>query len=194
MKGARVFRALLLAAPLLASPALAKTGCTRGAVFGLDPQGSNNLAVRAAPGGALGVAAEIDQLYTGDVVCLYPRVGSWFHVSYDRNGDGRAIARSSVEGATHEGWVWYSYIAIVQTPAPSYAPPSYAPPVYAPAPSLPRYLQLIDGGNSLYAPIMLGDIPINALVDTGATHLSITELLAEQLLQSGRLRQDPTRL
>jgi clan AA aspartic protease (TIGR02281 family) len=179
---------LALALPLAFSPPASAFHCTHGAVAGLDPQRDNFLSVRRAPGSALWVAAEIDQLYTGDVVCLYERVGNWFHVSYQRNGDGRAIAQGLASEGKSEGWVWYSYIAIVQTPAPSYAPPSYAPPVYvppAPAPSLPCYLQLIDGGNALYANVSLGSVQINMLVDTGATDMSVSESLADQLLRSG---------
>jgi gag-polyprotein putative aspartyl protease len=185
MKSVSVFRALLLAAPLLASPALAESGggCWLGAVVGLDPNGDNFLSVRRAPNGAAGLASEKDRLHKGDTADVCQQVGRWLYVTYKRGG-GR-----------FDGWVFSRYIA----PAPqTYAPaPAYVPSVYvAPAPayvppSLPPYLQLIDGGNTLYAPIMLGDIPINAMVDTGATHLSITESLADQLLQTGQAAPGP---
>jgi gag-polyprotein putative aspartyl protease len=178
--------------PAKAESAGSGASCFPGAVVGLDPHGDNNLSVRRAPNGPSGLASEKDELFTGDTVSVCDRVGNWLFVTYNR--DGRRFS----------GWVFSRYIAPTQSyaappPAPTYAPsaPAYVPPVYAPpAPSYapPRptnYLQLTDRGDGLYASIMIGNIPTTVLIDTGSTHLAITESLADRLLQSGQAMPGP---
>jgi len=68
----------------------------------LDPHGDNNLSVRSSPR----AGHEIDELFTGDVVCDSGRNGAWVHVQYIR--DGRGIT----------GWAYSGYLRAV-TAAPA---------------------------------------------------------------------------
>jgi hypothetical protein len=70
-----------------------------GRVVGLDPYGDNNLSVRTGPYGPRGLANEIDELFTGDNVCVWFHDGAWLHISYER--DGRMFT----------GWVHSRYVA-----------------------------------------------------------------------------------
>ena len=72
-----------------------------GYVTGLDPQGDNNLSVRDAPNSPKGLAHQIDELFTGDSVCIAGSDGTWFRVQYIRFG----IAKT--------GWVHSHYIRLV---------------------------------------------------------------------------------
>lgn len=70
----------------------------------LDPHGDNNLSVRSAPRGG----KEIDELFTGDLVCGSSRSGAWVHVQYIR--DGRGVT----------GWAYSGYLrAVTANPDPS---------------------------------------------------------------------------
>jgi hypothetical protein len=50
----------------------------------LDPRGDNYLSVLRNPA----ARPEIDELFTGDVVCALNRSGAWVHVQYTRDGRG----------------------------------------------------------------------------------------------------------
>lgn len=70
----------------------------------LDPHGDNFLSVLSSPG----KGHEIDELFTGDVVCASRRSGNWVHVQYVR--DGRGIT----------GWAYSGYLrAVTAAAAPS---------------------------------------------------------------------------
>ena len=68
-----------------------------GSIVGLNPHGDNNLSVHAAPY-PRDTRDEIDELFTGDSVCIIGRDGSWDHVQYIRDGRLRT------------GWSSSSYI------------------------------------------------------------------------------------
>ena len=71
-------------------------------VRGLD---HDNLSVRRSAHWIRGTNAdnEIDELFTGDSVCAFGRVGAWVHVSYVRSGN---IAIT--------GWANYRYLGAEQ--------------------------------------------------------------------------------
>lgn len=71
-----------------------------GYVTGLDPQGDNNLSVRDAPHTPKGLGHEIDELFTGDSVCIADSDGPWFRVQYIRSGTAKT------------GWVHNHYIRL----------------------------------------------------------------------------------
>jgi hypothetical protein len=71
-----------------------------GEVYHLDPNGDNNLSVRQSPSGRAGLAYEIDELYTGQEVCVTGIQGKWAHVFYIKNGD------------IGQGWVHSGYISV----------------------------------------------------------------------------------
>ena len=85
----------------------------------LNPLGDNFLAVHPTP--AIGV--EIDELFTGDIVCALGRSGVWVRVQYVR--DGRGIT----------GWAHSRYLAPTAS-APTF--PSAAPNSPSLAPSTPE--------------------------------------------------------
>ena len=86
-------------APPLASPPHECSGRV-GYVTGLDPQGDNNLSVRDAPHTPKGLGHEIDELFTGDSVCIADSDGPWFRVQYIRSGTAKT------------GWVHSHYIRL----------------------------------------------------------------------------------
>ena len=65
-------------------------------VVGLNPNGLNNLAVRAAPNKS---SPEIDELVNDDVVCILGTVTPWDHIRYFR------------DGTNHTGWAHSKWIA-----------------------------------------------------------------------------------
>ena len=71
-----------------------------GEVYHLDPNGDNNLSVRASPAGPAGLAYELDELFTGQVVCITAIRGVWAHVFYIK-GD-----------RTGAGWVHSAYVSV----------------------------------------------------------------------------------
>jgi hypothetical protein len=71
-----------------------------GEVYHLDPNGDNNLSVRESPSGRAGLAYEIDELFTGQEVCVTGIQGKWAHVFYIKNGD------------IGQGWVHSGYISV----------------------------------------------------------------------------------
>jgi hypothetical protein len=100
--------AVVISTALAAPTARAETApvqpCAGGLVtpVNLDPHGDNNLSVRSSPR----AGREIDELFTGDVVCDSGRNGAWVHVQYIR--DGRGIT----------GWAYSGYLRTV-TAAPA---------------------------------------------------------------------------
>jgi len=84
-----------------------------GYVTGLDPQGDNYLSVRDGPHAPKGAGHEIDELFTGDSVCIAGSDGTWFRAQYIRSGTVKT------------GWVHSHYIRFPPGPA-------------APAPSASR--------------------------------------------------------
>lgn len=93
MARAASLAALLAAASLNPSPALAGDGCG-GVVHGLSgvynpATGAGFLAVRAGPTTR---AAMIDELFNGDQVRIFERRGNWYSIAYSR-GTGWAHAR-----------------------------------------------------------------------------------------------------
>ncbi len=71
-----------------------------GYVTGLDPHGDNNLSVREGPHTPKGPGHEIDELFTGDLVCIVGSDGTWFRVQYIRSGTAKT------------GWVHSHYIRL----------------------------------------------------------------------------------
>ena len=71
-----------------------------GYVTGLDPHGDNNLSVRDGPHTPKGPGHEIDELFTGDLVCIVGSDGTWFRVQYIRSGTAKS------------GWVHSHYIRL----------------------------------------------------------------------------------
>lgn len=71
-----------------------------GYVTGLDPQGDNNLSVRDGPHSPKGLGHEIDELFSGDSVCIVGSGGTWFRVQYIRSGTAKT------------GWVHSHYIRL----------------------------------------------------------------------------------
>ncbi|MDQ6702428.1 MAG: hypothetical protein M3Z96_04635 [Pseudomonadota bacterium] len=108
-----------VSAPAVSSPVTPPRECSGriGYVTGLDPHGDNNLSVRDGPHTPKGLGHEIDELFTGDSVCIAGFDGTWLHVQYLRSGPAKT------------GWVHSHYVRLS-------APPSSAP-VAAPAASPP---------------------------------------------------------
>ena len=71
-----------------------------GYVTGLDPHGDNYLSVRDEPHAPKGLGHEIDELFTGDSVCIVGSDGTWLHVQYIRPGTAKT------------GWVYRGYIRL----------------------------------------------------------------------------------
>jgi hypothetical protein len=83
-----ILASALLLASTVASYASASPpdDCSQtGYIVGLNPYGDNNLSVHAGPY-ARDTRDEIDELFTGDTVCVHGKAGPWFHVQYVRNG------------------------------------------------------------------------------------------------------------
>ena len=72
---------------------------------------------------------------------------------------------------------------------PSYATPAYAPPAYASAPlnSVPVTIK----HRAAYVDVLIGSMPVEMQIDTGATNMTITESVARQLVSSGEAEAGP---
>ena len=101
MRNLIVASALLLASTAVSyASASPPDDCDRtGYIVGLNPHGDNNLSVHAGPY-PIDTRDEIDELFTGDTVCVQGTAGPWFHVQYVR--DGRA----------QTGWAHARYIRL----------------------------------------------------------------------------------
>lgn len=60
-------------------------GVDMASVAHLDPHGDNNLSVHASPYHP-SAATEIDELFTGDRVCVIGSRGPWLRIQYTRDG------------------------------------------------------------------------------------------------------------
>jgi hypothetical protein len=76
-----------------------------GSIVGLNPNGDNNLSVHATSH-PRDTRDEIDELFTGDSVCVIGQDGLWDHVQYIR------------DGRSHIGWSSSSYIKLAEARTP----------------------------------------------------------------------------
>ncbi len=86
-----------------------------GAVYRLNPNGDNFLAVRSGPGSA---HVMIDKLYSNEQVFLCDQNGAWMGIVYGRDtadcGVGSPIAdRQPYAGQCASGWVHSRYIKVI---------------------------------------------------------------------------------
>ncbi len=86
-----------------------------GAVYRLNPNGDNFLAVRSGPGSA---HVMIDKLHSNDQVFLCDQNGAWFGIVYGPNnaecGVGSPIEnRQPYSGGCTSGWVHSRYIKVI---------------------------------------------------------------------------------